>query len=136
MIYSISLSIANDSLQSVSIVEQGTINWRAFFWTKHLCVIGVHSTNAYKNANETIERYTKIFTSILFVNTVILLLPPLVYSMVNYYFLDTGKESFFLFFPAWFVLTIEIEILKGSYSRFFVCIFEGGHLIGEHRSGT
>lgn len=59
--------------------------------------------NLYRDANENIERFSKIFAYALSISAIILLLPPLLYTIVNYYVLDTGKESFILFFPTWFV---------------------------------
>lgn len=69
----------------------------------NLCVSGTNSANVYKDANEKIERFSEIFAYVLGWSAVILLLPPLLYTVVNYYVLDSGKESFILFFPAWFV---------------------------------
>lgn len=84
------------------------------------CIAGTHSTIIYKNANDKIEQITGFFGYALTVTNIILLLPALLYTVVNYYFLDSGKESFFLFFPTWFVLYNEIFKLKMKLKHSFV----------------
>lgn len=66
-------------------------------------VVGTHLTVVYKNTNETIENITEFFAYALVVSIAIFLLLPLFYTIINYYILDSGKESFFLVFPTWFV---------------------------------
>lgn len=106
--------------QRISCLKQ--IRWSNMEWyrTRYTCATIWFTAIFYLVPfwNETIDRYTKIFTTILFVNTVVPLLPPLLYSMINYYFLDTEKESFFLFFRLGsyllrsFQCTCEIEIFS------------------------
>lgn len=67
----------------------------------------------YKDANEKIERFTQFFAYITVVATNILVLPSIFYTVVSYYFLDAGEESFFLFSPTWFVIEmIQLRLLK------------------------
>lgn len=61
----------------------------------------MHSTVVYQNANENIERISELFANSIFVMAILIVLLPLIYTTINYYFLDSGAESFLLFFPAW-----------------------------------
>lgn len=80
-----------------------------FDFCKHfvVCFTGARSTYLYKAANEKIERTSQAFIHFMLVNTTILMLVPLFISVLNFYCLDAGKESFFLFFPTWFVIFIN-----------------------------
>lgn len=68
------------------------------------CVPGVHSTIMYKNANENIEWISELFANLVFAVAIIVVFLPLLYTAINYCVLESGAESFILFFPAWFVL--------------------------------
>lgn len=67
----------------------------------------MHSKILYKIANAKIELISKLFAYAMFVNGMMILMPPLLYSIIKYYFLNSGAESFFLFFPAWLVHIIQ-----------------------------
>lgn len=72
-----------------------------------LRVSGTHSSNVYKSTNNKIERSIEIFAHAMYTTVVIIMLPSLLYTVVNFYLLDAGRESFFLFYPTWFVFTIK-----------------------------
>lgn len=55
----------------------------------------------YKDTNEKIERLTEFLAIALYATSIIFVLPFLLYAIVSYYFLDLGKESFYLQFPFW-----------------------------------
>lgn len=57
----------------------------------------------YKNTIEKIERITEIGTYGFSVSAIGLVLPTLLYTIVSYYILDLGKESYILLIPTWFV---------------------------------
>lgn len=57
----------------------------------------------YKNTIEKIERIAEIGTYGFSVSNICLVLPTLLYTIVSYYILDLGKESYILLFPTWFV---------------------------------
>lgn len=69
-----------------------------------VCCIGIHSTFVYKNTNEKIERITEFFAYAMAINTIVFILFPLIYYMVNYDILDSQEETFFLRFMFWSVL--------------------------------
>lgn len=71
----------------------------------------MHSTIVYKHTNEKIEQLTQFVAITLMVANVVFLLPALLYTSVNYYILDAGTESFFLFFPTWLVLNASLHAL-------------------------
>lgn len=79
--------------------------------------------NVYQNANEIIERVCMIFAKALFAYVSFLMLLPALYSSANYYILDAGKESFFLFLPMWFVTRGRILRItnKNDFIFSFVC---------------
>lgn len=56
-------------------------------------------------------------------NSISLLLPFLFYTLMKYYILDSGKESFFLFFPTWFVSALKYE-LNCLLTVFYWCLWE------------
>lgn len=72
-----------------------------------LYVAGTHSTMLYGDTNKKIERFTQYFGYVVVVDTTILVLPSLLYTIVNYYFLDSRTESFLLFSPTWFVFILK-----------------------------
>ena len=74
--------------------------------------VGTYSKIFYMDANDTIEKYTKLFAQLMFVTTIIFMLLPLLYTIVSYFILDSGEESFFLFFPTWFVFLPENNLLN------------------------
>lgn len=63
----------------------------------------------YRNTNEKIERFTEFYGCVLGVTDIIYTLIPLIYSIVSYYILDSGRESFFLFSPTWLLKLIKID---------------------------
>lgn len=78
------------------------LSYNIYFFL-NLCAVGMHSTMVYRNTNEKIERFTEFYGYVMIVANIIYTLIPLLYTTVNYYVLDSGKESFFLFSPTWFV---------------------------------
>lgn len=58
----------------------------------------------YEKTNEKIEQFTELFANAMAVTAIVFVLPSFIYTMVNYYLLDSGEESFLLLFPSWFVL--------------------------------
>lgn len=72
------------------------------FWF-FVLFLGMRSTTVYITANEQIELISELFVYFMLVNAMMDLIPPLLYSFFEYYFLDAGEESFFLFFRAWLV---------------------------------
>lgn len=66
------------------------------------CIIGVHSSVANENTIGKIERLIELFAYACDVCACICTILPFVYSNVNYFILDAGKESFFLPGPMWF----------------------------------
>lgn len=64
---------------------------------------GLLSTSLYRDTNRKIERITKYITNAVITSNSIFVPLPLVYTIVNYYFLDSGKDSFYLISSAWFV---------------------------------
>ena len=79
-----------------------------------VCIVGTQSKIIYTDANDKIEQITKLFAQAMFVSTIIFMIPPLLYSMVSYYVLNLGTESFILFGPAWFVL-LAYELKKKKW---------------------
>lgn len=77
----------------------------------------------YKNANEQIERIMEFLVYACSANSISLLLPFLFYTLMKYYILDSGKESFFLFFPTWFVSALKYE-LNCLLTVFYWCLWE------------
>lgn len=55
--------------------------------------------------NEKIEQITTFFGYALVATIIIIALPTMCYSIVCYFALDLGTESFLLSFPTWFVYT-------------------------------
>lgn len=66
-------------------------------------MVGTHSTLVYRTAAEQIERFTEFFANALFITVFGMMTFPLIYTAVNFYFLGSGRDSFFVFFPSWFV---------------------------------
>lgn len=64
---------------------------------------------AYRAVVVKIERLTEFFACAVFTSIVIFMAFPLIYTIVHFNFLDAGKDSFFVFFPTWFVFAVEIE---------------------------
>lgn len=75
-------------------------------------LVGTHSSIVYKQASEKIEQFTELFGYALLATGMTLTALPLCYAIVNFYVLGSGKESFFLFFPTWFVLYNQMMHLK------------------------
>lgn len=64
----------------------------------------------YRVTNGKIERASQVLTHFMLANTVIMMLLPLVFSVVNIYFLDAGEESYFVFFSTWLVFTMKVIV--------------------------
>lgn len=79
---------------------------------------GLHSTSVYKETNDKIERIAEVFVYAMQGCTIALLLPALLYSFLEYYFMDSGKESFFLFLQSWLVGIIKPKWPKNSLKCF------------------
>lgn len=67
---------------------------------------GAHSATAYRKLMGKIELFNKLCYFSLLAIWAILFSSNLPYTYVRYYVLDVGKESFFLFYPTWFVLVV------------------------------
>lgn len=139
-----SLRTANDSLIRVSKSNAtcDTHTVEAFRRHElHFCIFaGVYSTNIYTDANERIEHISKLFAYAVATVVTFATLLPLPYTIVNYYVLDLGMESFILFFPTWFAIVPFIRIQNHQARlEFHVLLFvwmAGGHLIGRLHSRT
>lgn len=70
-------------------------------------VTGTHSTIIYKNTTEKIERLVQFFVYALVATVIIFTLPPLLYTMASYGILHSGRDSFVLFFPVWYVFAMN-----------------------------
>lgn len=68
---------------------------------------GTHSTIIYKMTSKRIEEFTEFFTYALFITIIIPLVFAVIYSFFCYYGLDLKEESFYLFYPTWFVWKID-----------------------------
>lgn len=70
-------------------------------------ILGTVSTALYKDTRVKIEKLSELFAHAMFVTSITSMVPSLLYTIVAYYILDLGKESFVVFFPTWFVLTMR-----------------------------
>lgn len=75
------------------------------FFLNDLCVAGMHSMMLYQIINEKIENLTNMFAKAFYQLYFCLVVPYLVYTMVDYYFIDSVEKSFYFFYPTWFVYT-------------------------------
>lgn len=110
----------------ICVGRQSSFFKQLFFFKK---LVGTHSSIVYKQASEKIEQFTELFGYALLATGMTLTALPLCYAIVNFYVLGSGKESFFLFFPTWFVLYnqmmhLEVEREVQKFSRFIFAIFE------------
>lgn len=64
---------------------------------------GAHSKIAYIDVNEKIEKLTKLFAVNEITAIIVGAIPALLITIVNYIWLDLGKESYNLYFFTWFV---------------------------------
>lgn len=99
--FSISSKAVTDLLGSVSFSQNHFFTAQRVnveFWFYYT---GVHSTNLYKDTNANIELLTELFTCAMYGATVVVMLPVLLYSSIEYYYMDSGKDAFFLYFFAW-----------------------------------
>lgn len=103
--------------------------------TVHLAILlpGVHATLAYRKLIEKIELFTKYFFIVMCVTFVSAVFSALPYTIVRYYVLNMGKNSFYLFAPAWSVFTNELNHNRMKMTiNFFHSIPSGFHSIGKH----
>lgn len=77
----------------------------------------------YKDTAEKIERLIELFNKALGGSISTIMVFPFIYSIFNYYILGLGKESFLLFCPAWFVLTIEDDLTFLTANRIKIIVF-------------
>lgn len=73
---------------------------------KKCFLTGEDSTVAYRELIEKIELFNKVLCLILCSGGAFCTVTPLPYSFVRYYIFDKGEESFFLFYPSWFVILL------------------------------
>lgn len=66
-------------------------------------LIGPKANIAYQESIEIFEKLSEWFCYALICTLVTICIPPMIYTYVNYFISDLGNESYFLFFPAWFV---------------------------------
>lgn len=66
---------------------------------------GENSKIEYEDLNEKIERSTRLFAYCFFPTGPTITVPAFIYTVVKYFILDSGPESFFLMFPAWSVIS-------------------------------
>lgn len=78
-----------------------------------ILLIGMeHSTVAYKEIIEKIERFNEFLCFAMCTTVSLFLFTLLPYSFVKYYILNAGHDSFYLFYPTWFVL--KMDSMNGS----------------------
>lgn len=64
-------------------------------------IAGIHSRNLYKDMDDRIERLTELFAYAMYGGTVLIMLPLLLYVIIEYYYMGSGKDAFFLYFMSW-----------------------------------
>lgn len=72
-----------------------------FFQTFFLHFAGMNSLMIYRDINEKIEQLTNIFAKAFYQLYFCLVVPYMVYTMIDYYVLDTVEKSFYFFYPTW-----------------------------------
>lgn len=66
----------------------------------------VYSQKTYKELIAKIELYNKGFCFVMCISGSLVILTAIPYTIVRYYILNMGEESFYLFLPAWSILIL------------------------------
>lgn len=107
------------------IVEFFLLNWIQTLYTDVLKMksitsfeLRVHSTGAFERIIGRIELLNKCLCSALRISMILLFFTTLPYSLVRYYIFDMGENSFYLFFPSWWVFSMVVHKELNSVSLF------------------